>query len=103
MSNHSPLYINNSMLAVVEGLRDNHGTLIEDGTVVVTDLVTKSGVQVGGIILPLTMDHVGEGRYEAVIPPLSVPQGLYYATIRATYNGMQGEWTETLVAQRRQA
>lgn len=110
MTTHSAIYVgDNSHLIELIGLQDNDGAVQTNATVQLTALVdarTGTTVTGAGLTLPLTMPHISVGTYRAQLPPaLSIVAGrTYLATVKATGSqGFKGEWTETLIAQRRAA
>jgi hypothetical protein len=87
MSRHSIYYVGNSMLARLDGLRDNAGDYQSDATVTIESITDADGVEVEGASFPLSMGYVSDtdGRYEAALPDdLEVTDGAWYdATIKA--------------------
>lgn len=94
---HSTLHPNTSSVVILEGLRNREGEFVTDATVQLTALENRRGDTVGGIDLPLAMDHIEEGRYEGPIPGLAIVPGLYTARIVATSGQLSREWTETVI------
>lgn len=105
---HSTLYVgDNTHIVEVSDLRDNAGTVDTGASVTLTALVEKrTGTAVTGVALPLSMPHVADGLYQAILPHgLSVVAGrTYLATIKATGSQtFRAQWTETLIAEERRA
>lgn len=100
---HSVLYVgDNTHIVELIDLRDHLGAVQLDASVSLTDLIdAKSGDDVAGVTLPLSMLHVADGLYRAILPyNITIAEGRkYYATIKAVGSqGFRGEWRETLIA-----
>jgi hypothetical protein len=91
------LYIDNDTLAELYDLRDEvTGALITDATVTVT-LFDGSGEEVLGAVWPVTMPHVENGIYRAVIPAgLDLDRGRRYQAVMSTSGA---SWELELTAQ----
>jgi hypothetical protein len=101
----SALYVGNTSVLVVSGVKDRAGVAITGATVQLVELVDNRGRAVTGITLPITCDHIDAGTYEGEIPAdLDIRAGsVYRATVTATASGVTAEWEETLIAQKRHA
>lgn len=101
----SAIYVGNTSVLVVSGVKDRAGTAITDAVVSLVELVDNRGRAVTGVTLPVTCDHISDGTYEGEIPAgLDISAGrVYRATVTAVANGVTAEWEETLIAQKRHA
>lgn len=100
---HSSIYTGTSSMVRVEGLATRAGTPITNATVTATTLTDRRGRAVFGFD-PVTLAHVGDGTYEGEIPAVAVtPNRIYMLTIEAESGALDGQWTETLIAQQRRA
>jgi len=106
MIQSSYVYIGNDSLVVLTGLKTRSGALITDAVVNMTAFVDRNGTAVSGVSLPLQLNHIGSGNYEAVMSKsVAVVVGKTdTATIVAVAaSGLTGEWFETVVAMKRAA
>lgn len=103
MSTSSFIYVNNDSLIVLKRLTDRNGVPVTTATVTLESLVDNDGNAVDGVMVPGTLNHTSDGNYELLVARTAgvVAGQTYYATVRALYSGLQGEWTETVIAKRR--
>ena len=102
----SEIYIDNDSVVVLKALKNRAGILQTDATVTLIGFTDHKGKAVGGVELPVTMNHVGDGDYEGIISKdIAVGAGrTYLATVRAvSAAGITGEWVETVAAKQRVA
>lgn len=102
----SEIFVDNDSLIVLAGLKNRLNVAVTDATVTLDAFVDRRGAAVAGVSLPLQLNHVGNGDYEAVITKgIAVVSGkTYTATVRAVSSaGLTGQWVETAVAKKRVA
>lgn len=102
----SDIYIDNDSLIVLHGLKNRLGVAITDASVMMTSFVDRAGSAVSGVVLPLQLNHIGNGDYEAVIGKgIAVVAGKSYTAkvVAVSGSGLTGEWFETAIAKRRVA
>ena len=85
MSRHSTLYVGNTSVLRLTGLRDQDGEAQVGATVTLESFADRSGVDVSGISLPAVFSDIGGGTYELQIEDdLGAIAGTWYtARIRA--------------------
>ena len=92
---HQNLYIDNDNLFTLENLKDQEtDTFINIATVTLT-IVDSEGVDVDGVIFPLTMDYVvdSNGSYQVVVDKaLVLENSLDYVGIITVVDTKDGEW-----------
>ncbi len=97
----------NSHIFQVENLRDHLDVVQTDATVQVLSLLKRNGDPVAGFSAPLSLPHVADGTYRAVVAPgLDITVGLRYvakfsAVVAST--GLHAEWDEILTCRTRSA
>jgi hypothetical protein len=108
MSNHSILFVgSNTSIIEVRGLADHEGNLVLDATVECTDIRERdTGLSVAGVPTPITLNHVGEGLYQASLLGTPFDAGRWYvAIIHAVtpVEQLEGEFFEHVRAVERRA
>jgi hypothetical protein len=97
------LYINNSSVLTLSGLRNvRTDEVVADATVRLT-LYDPDGDEVTGQSWPVTLTAEGNGQYYAILAPsIDIDQGTTYnARVTANTGTAQGEWNCPLYATRR--
>ncbi len=94
----STFYANNTMIAVLDQLKDHQGNPVTTATVTLENMLDSAGVLVTGVTFPVTMNHVGNARYEGFIPETAavVVGRNYLSTIKAVDGTTVGSWVESL-------
>ena len=108
MSNHSILFVGyNTSIIEVRELADHEGNLVLDATVQCTAIRERdTGLSVAGVAVPITLNHIGDGVYQAPLSGQPFDAARWYvATIRATtpVTGLQAEFVEQVRATERRA
>ena len=100
----SVIYVGNDSRIVLKGLKDRAGALISAATVTLVNFVDRFNKTVNGITLPGQLNNTSGGDYELLVPrTIAVQAGKqYYATVRAEFSGLRGEWRETIDCKVRQ-
>ena len=98
------LFLNNSHLVRIRGLKDEDGVFINNAdTVEATLLEADKQTEVTGVTWPVPLYYVGEtnGDYEGGLPSgLGVEEGArYYLKLAAMVNGKRFEVTRTVKAE----
>lgn len=105
----SVLYLGNTMVLRLEGLRNRDGELVTGADVNLIDLIDSDGDDVAaseGITLPLPLVDQGGGNYEAQLPAISdLEAGAnLFGTVHALVGGAtDGEWVERFMVRERSA
>ena len=110
MSNHSIIYVGNSMELIADAVQDSAGALLNDATVTLESLTAEAGASVSGITYPLSMVYAGaspnDGKYKAILPDdLDVVAERWYVGVIKVVSseGLVGRITERFRAQVRRA
>jgi hypothetical protein len=99
----SNLYVDNTMVIVLEDVTDHNDNILTGATVTLSALTDLSGTAVTGVTLPITCTHVSSGKYEGTLPETAVVTAgsTYKGTVTAVNGSDQGTWVETLIAKTR--
>lgn len=104
----SELYIGNTSVLVLAGLRNRTGDLQNDATVTLESIVSvdRPADVITGVTLPLSVPFTSNGIYEVQVPPLT---GLmagckYRLEVKAVANDFtEATWYEFAIATYREA
>lgn len=100
----SVIYEGNDSRIVLRNVKDRTGALVTGATVTLEAFTDRAGNAVSGLTLPATLSNLSANTYALTVSrSIGVAPGKrYYATVRAEYSGLRGEWRETIVCQRRE-
>ena len=98
------LFIDNDMIAHLDGLKDSSGLVVTGATVEATILDSaKTPVSSQTVTWPITLEHKGSGNYEGSIDSdIDISAGLYYLEVTAVIGATNQTWRVPLKAQERE-
>lgn len=98
----SVLWLNNSHVVQLSGLRNGLSDEFANAATVVATLKNSNGAEVAGQAWPVTLAYVANsnGNYNVVLPPnLNLKKSVrYQLSISATSNGLTANWTQYIQA-----
>ncbi len=108
MSDHSLVWVGNTLIAEVANLANDAGQYQNNATVTLESIVDQKGNAVTGITVPLTLNYVAasDGTYQATIGDDAgfSPERWYFATFKAiAASGAVLKIEEPVRAQKRRA
>lgn len=102
---HSTVFVGNDWRLKVTRLTNASGSLVASAAVTLESLVDRQGTAVAGLPVPaaFTPSPTSPGDYELQISRTVslIADRRYYATVRAEFASVRGEWRETIICERR--
>lgn len=88
-----------TLLVTITQLVDDDDAAVTGATVTITGIADVNGTAIGADEMPITLNHVADGKYEGSIPhDIGMSQGKrYVVTIRAVSGSLTRTWRQPVV------